>query len=110
MPSLNTNLKNAPAAIAHNNTTPYLAPPTVADTTSPEPMPVAATTRPGPASLRKLTDGREVSDTGRLCSIICADAVPHARIPRAADHHAGDFQRGAGRASPGGAAGRVDAV
>ena len=44
--------KNAPIAIVHSSTTPYEAPPTVADTTSPEPIPVAATIKPGPASRR----------------------------------------------------------
>src|SRR6185436_4860504 len=57
MPSVSTNLKNAPRATPHNSTTPYLAPPTVADTTSPDPMPAAATIRPGPASLSRLKDG-----------------------------------------------------
>ena len=40
--------------MAHRSTMPYRAPPTVAETTSPDPIPVAATMRPGPASLRTL--------------------------------------------------------
>lgn len=47
---------------------PYRAPPTVAETTSPEPMPVAATMRPGPASLRTLIrwGGAVLLDGGAL--------------------------------------------
>jgi hypothetical protein len=57
IPSVSTNLKKAPSATPQSRMTPYLAPPTVAETTSPDPMPAAATISPGPASLSRLTVG-----------------------------------------------------
>ena len=49
-PSVMANLMSTPATTAHTSVRPYSAPAMVEDTMSPTPMPVAASSKPGPIS------------------------------------------------------------